>query len=544
MEMVRACLRVLKHHGVLAFVDIFQYSNRYECTDLAANMMAGNLPKLLNAAFHFVAKSPLTKDADQERGHPSHANNSEGTSQSTSSRNSLKEFNSMPETPSGTLSMNTNIPIGKVGSNNIVANADPIDAQTEKYERQVPIRGNPITTMISSSYHEPRQMSVIPPASTSAFSYPPPQQYTTPDPFKNEKSSVGSIAAGRRDEHRRLEHRRTMKAALVQLYCACNRDTTFGEILLEKLTTSQTTPPPAAPPVTKRHSSDGGSGSSADDEATPSSGLLSTTPEYGPMAQPPGGDSFHSLNSTGGGGKARHYNQNPDMSFTLSPTLEEDSVGSSTVESDRANSGSFPENDTGGSYPDAANVSTSQSNNHRQHRREQIQQKGRGKGPAVIDWTEVLDYFDHRRLITFGVIHGLIRRVHEYPYVYDKELDESNDDSMTNLYPIDSHSMDAIGVDLTPVTTSENLEPITPTSAVNSPERSSRAASPKGGGGHQKQKARRIVLKQAVLAMDGTRCDDELSCMFQRPFAKLVDLVTADGTKGVVSLYTTSSEQP
>jgi Nitrogen permease regulator 2 len=30
--MVRACLRVLKHHGFVALVDMFCYSNRYECT--------------------------------------------------------------------------------------------------------------------------------------------------------------------------------------------------------------------------------------------------------------------------------------------------------------------------------------------------------------------------------------------------------------------------------------------------------------------------------------------------------------------------------
>jgi hypothetical protein len=31
-EMVRACLRVLKHHNVVALVDMFFYSNRYEPT--------------------------------------------------------------------------------------------------------------------------------------------------------------------------------------------------------------------------------------------------------------------------------------------------------------------------------------------------------------------------------------------------------------------------------------------------------------------------------------------------------------------------------
>jgi Nitrogen permease regulator 2 len=37
--MVRACLRVLRHHGVIALVDMFFFSNRYECTDRAAALM-------------------------------------------------------------------------------------------------------------------------------------------------------------------------------------------------------------------------------------------------------------------------------------------------------------------------------------------------------------------------------------------------------------------------------------------------------------------------------------------------------------------------
>ncbi|EED94763.1 hypothetical protein THAPSDRAFT_261392, partial [Thalassiosira pseudonana CCMP1335] len=40
MDMIRACLRVLKHHGVLAHVDIFRYSNVYECTPLALELFS------------------------------------------------------------------------------------------------------------------------------------------------------------------------------------------------------------------------------------------------------------------------------------------------------------------------------------------------------------------------------------------------------------------------------------------------------------------------------------------------------------------------
>ena len=42
MEMVRACLRVLSHHGVIALVDMFFYSNRYECTEKVASLFSEN----------------------------------------------------------------------------------------------------------------------------------------------------------------------------------------------------------------------------------------------------------------------------------------------------------------------------------------------------------------------------------------------------------------------------------------------------------------------------------------------------------------------
>ena len=50
---------VLRHHDVLVFVDVFQYSNHYESTPLAAALLSGSHPKLLNAAFHFAIRQNL-----------------------------------------------------------------------------------------------------------------------------------------------------------------------------------------------------------------------------------------------------------------------------------------------------------------------------------------------------------------------------------------------------------------------------------------------------------------------------------------------------
>lgn len=57
MEMVRACLRVLKHHGVIALCDMFFYSNRYEATERAIAMLAGREPTLLVEATEHAARS-------------------------------------------------------------------------------------------------------------------------------------------------------------------------------------------------------------------------------------------------------------------------------------------------------------------------------------------------------------------------------------------------------------------------------------------------------------------------------------------------------
>ena len=39
-----------------------------------------------------------------------------------------------------------------------------------------------------------------------------------------------------------------------------------------------------------------------------------------------------------------------------------------------------------------------------------------------IDWKEAFNFFDHRRFVTFGVIHGLIRRIHEFPIAIKSEI--------------------------------------------------------------------------------------------------------------------------
>lgn len=102
MEMVRACLRVLKHHGVIALVDMFFYSNRYEFTDRATAMLAGKEPELLQQAIEYVVKVPVDSSRHSEPVSHEYVRASEGIPGPTfSSRSPVSSFPPAPDRLSG-----------------------------------------------------------------------------------------------------------------------------------------------------------------------------------------------------------------------------------------------------------------------------------------------------------------------------------------------------------------------------------------------------------------------------------------------------------
>ncbi len=108
------------------------------------------------------------------------------------------------------------------------------------------------------------------------------------------------------------------------------------------------------------------------------------------------------------------------------------------------------------------------------------------KTDIEIDWKEAFEKFDHIRFVTFGVIHGLIQRLHEYPIAFDRLKDarkeEEEEDTMLTS-PADSRAFEIASL------------------------------------------------------MDGKRCDDELSCIFQQPISKLKEVVISKANKEVSSLF-------
>ena len=66
MELVRSCLRVLKHHGVLSYVDIFRYGNVYECTPSAMQLLSEDSKerrRILDEGFWYAAKRGFVRQA-------------------------------------------------------------------------------------------------------------------------------------------------------------------------------------------------------------------------------------------------------------------------------------------------------------------------------------------------------------------------------------------------------------------------------------------------------------------------------------------------
>lgn len=62
LEMVKACLRVLEYHDVIATVDMFFYSNHYESTPRASSLLRGKEPKLLQEAYDFCCQRKLPRE--------------------------------------------------------------------------------------------------------------------------------------------------------------------------------------------------------------------------------------------------------------------------------------------------------------------------------------------------------------------------------------------------------------------------------------------------------------------------------------------------
>jgi Nitrogen permease regulator 2 len=122
-----------------------------------------------------------------------------------------------------------------------------------------------------------------------------------------------------------------------------------------------------------------------------------------------------------------------------------------------------------------------------------------------IDWNEAFEVLDHRRCITFGVVHGLLRRVHNFPLAIEEKQGRINSEATQTNNP--------------------KLVPMR--------ERGISFRSTVSDNG---QEGSLTLASRIATMMDGSKCDDELVCEFERPLDELFELVEATG-KRVLSIY-------
>lgn len=117
---------------------------------------------------------------------------------------------------------------------------------------------------------------------------------------------------------------------------------------------------------------------------------------------------------------------------------------------------------------------------------------------SSVDWEKAFCIIDHRRLITFAIVNGLIQRIHNYPLLIDERPGPQPHLELDNIPPM-SLSLQDRG------------------SSVKSSIQQQQYWK------HQLEERRKITARAASM-MDGTYCDDELVCACDMPLNSILEL--------------------
>lgn len=456
--MVLSCLRVLRHHNVLACVDIFRYSNIYESTPKAQQMLAGKMDGLLHEAFQFISKQTQAANysvtsASIAPGTP--VGSSGNVASSVKNSKSVRVGNTLNGGGTRTLLA----PIGTPSS------YPPIHYESESAERP----GTPT----SSSFTYGRGIYM------SGTMSPPPladskESSSTINQSLHYASPVSTSVQAVHLSSRIKKEQESMKTALSVLFSSCERGVTLGEVFTNRVKSDE-----------------------------------------GPrMEEAAGGTSNGGLR---GKASKKKNKKSKTRSSSTSSNKSSDAVGS-------------------------------------------------------IDWKEAFNLFDHRRFVTFGVIHGLIRRIHEFPIAIKSEIREEPPvpesrpavkivvripDAIRRTGRRSLRRYKSLGLE----GLKGNGDPLPPFKMLNAPTLLRGLSNDFSTGSlvrvqNQEDAMQRHsshslssavtpicshttqgLLKKITIAMDGSRCDDELSCMFQKPINELKELVKKDGKSEVISMY-------
>jgi Nitrogen permease regulator 2 len=468
LEMVLACLRVLKHHGVIAVVDMFMYSNRYEFTDRATAMLAGQERKLSQEAVEYCMKQPtihiVSPPAHKAASAMALANPPTFKAIHTSSSTagvSDSGNNSSPKSPSlgSPLLFHQNAATLIASSNNI--------SPSSSY----PNRGMTLLGSAGAGSHRSSNVRYAMMAENSLGRDS--AAYLAP----SAANVANTTAAVQSKEGRQLT------SALAELYCACSRNMTFGDLWLKltmNLPTSLVVP------------------ESQQQQQTMGQTTSTSRSNFGGGAGAGAGGSSSSTYQRNAGSRKN--------SLTDYDLAENEAVAFSPLESNlldalRRGSTSFSATDD----------------------------KDSTKHRSKTNWNQIFAKFDHRRFFTFGIVHGLLVRVHDYPYFAGPfptkraSTINFNHSSSSSLIQQNSYSLNSA-------------------SAMASFSESIRKQ--KKMMKEESMEEKRFEMAKTVASMmDGTRCDDELTCLFERPFKQLVEMVEKySGGKKVIHIYATASE--
>lgn len=493
LEMVRACLRVLKHHGVIALVSAFNYSNRYEFTPKATGALAGKEPKLLQEALDFVwkrgvANSATTPQQYQQQPPPQQQQSQHHTSTSP-----------IPNAATGIMSIHGSSMVGMHNSGMLSTDSDG----STSHPTINPVVGSPFSyfgfTPSSSSY-PPRGLSMSQrSASNIRFAVMAAAQQNS---LERETSAA---MRGKNDEFR------LFKSALAELYCACSRNLSFGDLWLALTTNKESSslilptgavvvpniPPPL--PIVNRY---GSSGSHSRHYSSYRKGSISEEyPADTPLPQ-----------------HQQQQQQQQPQPYLPSATL--DSLGLSPSE--------FYHLESLRRYAAQGSSSTSG--------------KSKDNNPLLMDWKDIFQRMDHRRFVTFGLIHGLITRIHCYP-CFPYSFPEPSPQMMSyhNQQQQQQQQQHMAWTTATDGTTAGGMSEVNNGGAGAGTATGTVSNNTSGGGTTSISSS--DILKEyqlaqsAALLMDGTRCDDELACALERPFKKLVALVETYGKHKVLLLF-------
>ena len=466
MEMVRACLRVLKHHGVISLVDMFLYSNRYEFTARASAMLAGKEPNLLQDAIDFCIKASPRLSNTASFHIPANAATTDTISQTSSSPSGMAHHYTIPVAAGGSERSESDSSHHPTGPPSTSSNVAPQDAN---------LATSPYNGLLSSSY--------------------PPKTFLAAGSHRSPNYKFAMMAANSLDRDpfmmivpRSKEEHRNLKLAIAELYCACNRNLSFGDLWITL----------TAPEVSVSNDNANTSGDESLSLALPNL----RTPSYG---------------------------QSRGATASV-PSSHQIQGKRSTVRSSRTSSSDFGGSDQSDPF-DGVALSPLETNHLEGLRARTAGTPGCAGIDNAVDWADAFNRFDHRRFASFGVVHGLLRRVHNYPYFPGVFPDP----------PPDASSSSPPTVTTTATFVTSNMGCEQEHSNNNSVQHTSDTSKQsKRESSRAKEMASYRLSRKVASLMDGTRCDDELVCKFEKPFQQLVGLVENYGRRKIVSVFATA----